>query len=139
MKWHTCLNEIHVFFGGTFFFFWLALVDIYFLEFTSPHIKDIMYANLNSKENRSWSKNKCFHLFVILMLKNFFNVKLKYEQFLISLSFMGTPFRSSGPEVCNFIEITLQHGCSIVNLLHIFRTLFSKNTSERLLLYFRSK
>ena len=29
--------------------------------------------------------------------------------------------------ICNFIEITLQHGCSPVNLLHIFRTPFSKN------------
>ena len=35
---------------------------------------------------------------------------------------------------CNFIEITFQHGCSPVNLLHIFRTPFSKNTSGRLLL-----
>ena len=32
----------------------------------------------------------------------------------------------------NFIEITLRHGCSPVNLLHIFRTPFLKNTSERL-------
>ena len=29
----------------------------------------------------------------------------------------------------NFIEITLRHGCSPVNLLHIFRTHFTKNTS----------
>ena len=36
---------------------------------------------------------------------------------------------------CNFIEITLRHGCYPVNLLHIFRTAFPKNTSERLLLY----
>ena len=28
----------------------------------------------------------------------------------------------------NFIEITLRHGCSSVNLLHIFRTPFLKNT-----------
>ena len=35
----------------------------------------------------------------------------------------------------NFIEITLQHGCSPVNLLYIFRTPFSKNTSGWLLLY----
>ena len=28
----------------------------------------------------------------------------------------------------NFIEITLRHGCSPVNLLHIFRTSFPKNT-----------
>ena len=34
----------------------------------------------------------------------------------------------------NFIAITLQHGFPPVNLLHIFRTPFSKNTSERLLL-----
>ena len=35
----------------------------------------------------------------------------------------------------NFVEITLRHGCSPVNLLHIFRTPFLKNTSGRLLLY----
>ena len=35
--------------------------------------------------------------------------------------------------LCNFIEITLRHGCSPVNLLHIFRTLFSRNTSGWLL------
>ena len=33
-----------------------------------------------------------------------------------------------------FTEITLQHGCSPVNLLHIFRTPFLKNSSEWLLL-----
>ena len=32
--------------------------------------------------------------------------------------------------LCNFIEITLRHGCSPVNLEYIFRTLFSKSTSE---------
>ena len=34
----------------------------------------------------------------------------------------------------NFIEIILWHECSPVNLLHAFRTPFTKNTSERLLL-----
>ena len=33
----------------------------------------------------------------------------------------------------NFIEFTLLHGCSPVNLLHIFRTLFYRNTSGLLL------
>ena len=33
----------------------------------------------------------------------------------------------------NFIEITLRHGCSHVNLQHIFRTSFTKNTSGWLL------
>ena len=36
-----------------------------------------------------------------------------------------------------FIKITLQHGCSSVNLLHIFRTPFTKSTSRRLLLNLR--
>ena len=30
----------------------------------------------------------------------------------------------------NFIEIALWHGCSPVNLLHIFRKPYSKNTSR---------
>ena len=34
----------------------------------------------------------------------------------------------------NFIEIALRHGCSPVNLLHIFKILFLKNTSGQLLL-----
>ena len=34
----------------------------------------------------------------------------------------------------NFTEITLRHGCSPVNLLHIFRTAFLKDTSGWLLL-----
>ena len=34
----------------------------------------------------------------------------------------------------NFIEVTLRHRCSHVNLLHIFRTPLPKNTSGRLFL-----
>ena len=37
--------------------------------------------------------------------------------------------------LCNFIEIALPHGCSPVNLLHIFRAPFSRNTSGWLLLF----
>ena len=33
-------------------------------------------------------------------------------------------FLNSPKLFCNFIEIALRHGCSPVNLLHIFRTLF---------------
>ena len=36
--------------------------------------------------------------------------------------------------LCNFIEITLRHGCSPVNLLYSFRAPFPKNTSGQLLL-----
>ena len=37
-------------------------------------------------------------------------------------------------KVTNFIEIKFCHGCSPVNLLHIFRTTFPKNISGVLLL-----
>ena len=37
-------------------------------------------------------------------------------------------------EQSSFIEIALRHGCSPVNLMHIFRTLFSKNPTGGLLL-----
>ena len=37
------------------------------------------------------------------------------------------------------IEITFRYGCSSVNLMHIFRTPFSKNTSGWLLLCFDEK
>ena len=36
--------------------------------------------------------------------------------------------------LCNFIEITLWHGCCPLHLLHIFKTPFLKNNSEWLLL-----
>ena len=36
--------------------------------------------------------------------------------------------------LCNFVGITLRHWRSPVKLLHIFRTLFLKNTSGRLVL-----
>ena len=36
--------------------------------------------------------------------------------------------------LCNFIEITLRHGWSPVDLLHIFRTLFDKNFYGEVLL-----
>ena len=39
----------------------------------------------------------------------------------------------------NFIEITLWHGCSPVNLLHTFKTTFPQGTSGGLLLWLKSK
>ena len=36
----------------------------------------------------------------------------------------------------DYIEIALRHGCSPVNLMHIFRTIFPKNTSGLLPLWF---
>ena len=45
-----------------------------------------------------------------------------------------TKYTGEHPCRSNFIEITLRHGCSPVNSLHIFRTPSTKNTSGRLLL-----
>ena len=50
----------------------------------------------------------------------------------ICSKFTGEHPRRSATSIkllCNFIEITLWHGCSPVNLMHIFRTPFLKNTS----------
>ena len=54
----------------------------------------------------------------------------------ISSKFIEQPYRSviSVKLLCKCIEITLWHGCSPVNLLHIFRTPSPRNTSEWLLL-----
>ena len=49
------------------------------------------------------------------------------------------PYRSviSIKLLCNFIEITPRYGCSPVNLMHIFRSPFSKNTCGWLLLHIK--
>ena len=36
----------------------------------------------------------------------------------------------------NFLEVTLRHGCSAVNLMQISRTPVPENSSEGLLLYY---
>ena len=44
--------------------------------------------------------------------------------------------RCSWKNEFNFIEIAIRHGCSLIKLLHIFRTPFPRNTSGWLLLLF---
>ena len=39
--------------------------------------------------------------------------------------------------ISNSVEITLRHGCSPINLLHVFKTPFNKNTSGGLLLFLK--
>ena len=60
----------------------------------------------------------------VLKICNKFSAEHPYRS-AISIKLLG-----------NFIEITLWHGRSLVNLLHIFRTPFPKNTSGWLLLKF---
>ena len=60
-------------------------------------------------------------------------VPLRNSVLKISSKFTGEhPYQSV--MLCNFIVITFWHGCSPVNLLHIFRTPNPKNTSGWLLL-----
>ena len=55
-------------------------------------------------------------------------------------NYRRTPMtKSDFNKIARFIEIAIRHMCSLVNLMHIFRILFSKNTSGLLLyqeLYF---
>ena len=70
-----------------------------------------------------------------LLVSNFLLAFMKFS-FLEEKQNLGKNFAQfwDFPEVCNFIEIVLWHGCSPVNLLHIFRISFPMNTSEGLLL-----
>ena len=59
-------------------------------------------------------------------------VSLRKVVLKICSKFTGEhPCRSA---ICNFIEIALRHGCSPVNLLHVFEAPFRKNTAGGLLL-----
>ena len=79
-------------------------------------------------------------LFLILSLdcgknRSSFNLLLlRLFQKLKFLIIKPSVSRSSHPMVlCNFTEIAFRHGCSPVNLLHIFRTTFPWNNSGWLL------
>ena len=67
-------------------------------------------------------------------------ILLFHSELLTRKFFFYLLFRVNNSEMllllCNFIEISLWHECSPVNLLLIFRTLVPKNTPGRLLLLF---
>ena len=60
----------------------------------------------------------------------YFKKMVNYEQWA------GTGFTEQALQRFNFIEIILWHGCSPINLMPIFRTIFPKKTSGGLLLGF---
>ena len=53
--------------------------------------------------------------------------------------YLRTPFLQNTSALYNIIEITLRHGCSPANLLHVFRASLHKNTSGGLLLVIHIK
>ena len=81
-----------------------------------------------------------FDIVELLLIKLFLSKNLQKQSsrgvLKICSKFTGEhPYRSMISIMLrsNFIEITLRHRCS-VNLMHIFRTSFPRNTSGRLLL-----
>ena len=86
-----------------------------------PKIDEVCYIgniiNVSQKQSsRGVSRQRCFE-----------NMQQIYRRTLM----LKCDFKKLQSD---FIEITLQHECSPVNLLHIFRTPFSKNTTWWLLL-----
>ena len=95
----------------------------------------------------------CCNKLSYVVLQSFFASscfpRFSWVKFLRVQVFQGPDFSGSGSRVkvqslspgfrssrcqSNFIEITLLHGCSHVNLLHVFRTVSHKITSRGLLL-----
>ena len=92
--------------------------------------------DLNLKLNRSFwfrktSKATSNETFYALQKEPFRGVLSKMYSEICSKFTGEHPCRSV---LCNFTEIILWHGCSPVNLLHIFKTPFTKNTFRWLLL-----
>ena len=70
-----------------------------------------------------------------------FHTKCKMDVCYLSMKFSEAALHSVAMKrsenlFCNFIEITLRHGCFPVNLLHIFRTPFPEKSCRALLLKF---
>ena len=76
----------------------------------------------------NWSKSSCPEMFLGKGVKNWCE---KLQQIYRRTPIPKCDFNKAAS---NFIEITLRHGCSPINLLHIFRTSFPKSASGRLLL-----
>ena len=77
---------------------------------------------------KSWHELRSSHP-VVFLLKLVLKISNKYAgehpcRRVISIKLL-----------CNFIEVTFRHECSPVNLLHIFRAAFTKNTYGKLLLW----
>ena len=137
----------HFLFNFIFYAMWKLFKDIALCWMISFHIQQ------NGKRIKEALKKIFFLNTLMVFLKNAFLKTCPYTWCLLS-----SKTRSSHPEVflgkdplkicckftgtpmpkCDFnkvaVAITLRHGCSPVNLLHIFRTPFPRNASGRILL-----
>ena len=141
------------------FSFWIPfLASEYYshLVFAMPRNSDMVLDNLLHQWNSISLSQRIFTCFLSLpslnvlnlpgIWENIFWLELKLicqsqEQPFIGFLKICCKFTIEDPcqsvisikMLCKFIEITLKHGCYPVNLLHIYRTLFPKNTCERML------
>ena len=99
------------------------------MVFTKDHLLQVMGCNFIKMRSRPmrFSVNRS-RLPEVILGKDFLTICSKFTgehpcQSVISIKLL-----------CNFIKTTLQHGCSPVYLLCIFKTPFPKNTSGGLLL-----
>ena len=96
-------------------------------------VKNYISSKLNIQKPFKPILCQCFHNFhkkptiVVLVKRCFENVQQIYRRTLM----LGCDFNKVALQL---IEITLRHWCSPVNLLHLFRTPFPKNTSGGLFL-----
>ena len=103
--------------------YWLSLPERYFFY------DDATYAI----GHRNVCATKRYHIFQKQSSRGF--LRKEYSENMHQI-YRRTPMPKCdfNKVACNFIEIALRHGCSPVNLLHIFRTPFYKNSYEGLLL-----
>ena len=103
----------------------MALLNVYYISFIkSPRGKT--YAYQHGVRNLSFYRSSPPEVF---LGKRVLKIYSKFTREHPCQSVISIKLPS------NSIKITLRHGCSPVNLLHIFRTPFPKNTSGRLLLF----
>ena len=133
-----CLKNVQI---RTFFWSVFSRIRTVYRE-----IRSICPYSVRMRENTDQKKLRIWTLFTECSFWTFIHVSRYshnhwwYSWLILEVAlFFGwcTNFRSIHPEVfllCGFIEITLLHGCSPVDLLHIFRTPFPRITSEWLLL-----
>ena len=109
--------------------FWVSLIGISSLHFLVALIDKVPSKSVHWKiddGNHRSSRPKVILGKGVLKICSKFTGEHSYQS-LVSIKLL-----------CNFIEITLWHGCSPENLLHIFWTPFPKITFGRLLLWFPS-
>ena len=114
---------------------------MFYCEFCKISKNTIFTEHLRTTASVEIMQKRSYHILKLIKSLNFRSnrpeVLLGKGVLKICSKFTGEhPCRSviSIKLLCNFIEITLWHGYSPVNLLHFFRAPFSKNTSGWLLL-----